>query len=354
MPKQADAHGLLRRLVVLVTVLVVAIVPTVSSTGGATTPGRNGLIAFTNYRLQNSPLWSEIWVAIGWTGAHKVSRSPKPVEDDQARWSPDGRSIVFDRCTSSCPCAVWLVRPDGSGQRKLAPACPSTTQQTVCDSASASFTRDSLHVVFTLSWGRMKKTRLGDEIEHSAIAMTDPRSTPDDPAAARPVHGRPPGAAYLAERPAAGLRPLRLGLFTPGQRRRTLRRQAARRRPAPAHPVAGKRRQPGLVARRKDDPVQALHFRGRRAHPWHQPVHDRRGRPRVRRITNVGAAHYVLAGSFSPDGASIVFATDNDATLNPRGGTFADVFTMQLGTTLQHPVTDTANLDGWPSWVSRH
>ena len=41
MPKQADAHGLLRRLAVLVTVLVVAIVPTVSSTGGATTPGRN-------------------------------------------------------------------------------------------------------------------------------------------------------------------------------------------------------------------------------------------------------------------------------------------------------------------------
>ena len=111
MPEQADAHGLLRRLAVLVTVLVVAIVPTVSSTGGATTPGRNGLIAFTRYRLQNSPLWSEIWVANpDGTGAHKVSRSPKPVEDDQARWSPDGRSIVFDRCTSSGPCAVWLVR----------------------------------------------------------------------------------------------------------------------------------------------------------------------------------------------------------------------------------------------------
>ena len=71
------------------------------------------------------------------------------------------------------------------------------------------------------------------------------------------------------------------------------------------------------------------------------------------RITNVGAIHYVLAGSFSPDGASIVFATDNDATPNPRGGTFADVFTMQIGTNLQHPVTRSANLDGWPSWGIR-
>ena len=52
----------------------------------------------------------------------------------------------------------------------------------------------------------------------------------------------------------------------------------------------------------------------------------------LRRHHDVGSSHYVLAGSFSPDGTSIVFATDADGAPNPRGGTFADVFTMRLGT----------------------
>ena len=37
----------------------------------------------------------------------------------------------------------------------------------------------------------------------------------------------------------------------------------------------------------------------------------------LRRVTNVGASHYVLAGSFSPDGTSIVFATDLERHAEP-------------------------------------
>ena len=36
---------------------------TLTTLAHATTPGTNGLIAFTRYRLQNNPLWSEIFVA---------------------------------------------------------------------------------------------------------------------------------------------------------------------------------------------------------------------------------------------------------------------------------------------------
>src|SRR3954468_24737280 len=83
----------------------------------ATTPGRNGMVAFTRYRLQNAPVWSEIFVAQpDGSGLRKVSHSSVAAEDDQAHWSPDGRWIVFDRCTSRGPCSLWLVRPDGTGQ----------------------------------------------------------------------------------------------------------------------------------------------------------------------------------------------------------------------------------------------
>ena len=337
-----------------IVVLVLTVASICSATASGSRQSSHGLIAFTRYRLQNSPIWSEIWVAnADGTGTHKVSRSPKAVEDDQAHWSPDGRWIVFDRCTSG-PCSIWLVRPDGSGQRRIAPTCTSTTSQSLCEDASASFTPDGRHVVFTHAWGRVKKTSLGDEIEHSAIATTDlngehltilrqlapytgdlqsPRISPDgrllvfdryNSAFARPAGG---DALFIARLHGGVPRQL-----TPWQ-------ESAG---SPDWSPDGKE----ILFKRfisgagELTPGTNLYTIGV----------DGTG---MRRVTNVGSSHYVLAGSFSPDGASIVFATDNDATPNPRGGTFADVFTMQLGTTLQHPVTRAANLDGWPSWGSR-
>lgn len=133
------------------------------------------MVAFTRYRLQNAPIWSEIFVARpDGSGVRKVSHSKVAVEDDQAQWSPDGNWIVFDRCTSKGPCSVWLVRADGTGQRRLSPFCPSRLPSLVCaDDSGASFAPDGQHVVFTHAWGHVKRTSLGDEIEHSAIATVD-------------------------------------------------------------------------------------------------------------------------------------------------------------------------------------
>ena len=90
----------------------------------ATAPGKNGLIAFTRWRLQDNPLWSEIFVANpDGTGERQVSHSTSAVEDNHAHWSPDGKWIVFDRCTANGPCSLWLVRPDGAGQHRLSPPC---------------------------------------------------------------------------------------------------------------------------------------------------------------------------------------------------------------------------------------
>jgi Tol biopolymer transport system component len=342
---------------ILVAALVAALVGTAitASRSGATTPGRSGLIAFTRYRLQNSPLWSEIWVANpDGTGAHKVSHSPKAVEDDQAHWSPDGRWIVFDRCTSG-PCSIWLVRPDGSAQRRLSPACTSTRPATVCaDDSGPSFAPDGRHVVFTHAWGRIKHSSIGDSIEHSAIATSDlegkhltilrqlapytgdlqsPRISPNGKLI---VFDR---ANSASARPAGGDALFIAGVHGGGARQLTPWRESAG---SPDWSPDGKeilfkRYIPGAG---ELTPGTNLYTIGV----------DNTG---LRRVTNVGSNHYVLAGSFSPDGTSIVFATDLKGALNPRGGTFADVFTTRLGTQSLTPVTRTANLDGWPSWGSR-
>jgi Tol biopolymer transport system component len=45
-------------------------------------------------------------------------------EDVNADWSPDGSRIVFARAPSSGVHSIWVVKPDGTGLRRLTPNCP--------------------------------------------------------------------------------------------------------------------------------------------------------------------------------------------------------------------------------------
>ncbi len=315
----------------------------------ATTPGDNGLIAFTRYRLQNSPLWSEIFVARpDGSEVRKVSHSAKAVEDDQAHWSPNGQWIVFDRCTANGPCSIWLVHPDGSGQRRLSAPCPA--RGSCSDDSGPAFAPDGEHVVFTHEWGHVKHFRLGDQIEHSAIATVD-------------LEGR---HLTILRRLAPYAGDLQAPRLSPDGKLLVFDRYNSNRaRPAAGDALfvaavgGGPTRQLtgwGLSAGSPDWSPDGKRVLFKQYLPGNELIPgtnlytiglDGSG---LRRVTNVGDTHYVLAGSFSPDGKSIVFATDNDATPNPRGTTSADVFTMQLGITAKEPVTRAANLDGWPSW----
>ena len=175
---------------------------------------RPGLIAFTRYRLQNSPLWSEIWVARP-DGSQpvKVSHSANAVEDDQAHFSPDGRWIVFDRCTQRRP-VLGLARParrhrSGSSRRCRAPSQRATTR-----------TRRSLPTAGTSSIrARMGHRQARDDLrQRPDRALLDRRDeprrlAPSRPARARQLAGRVRGAATDAERTNA---PLPLIHLAPG------------------------------------------------------------------------------------------------------------------------------------------
>lgn len=312
----------------------------------------NGLIAFTRYRLQDTPLRSEIWVARpDGSNARKVSRSSTAVEDDQAQWSPDGTWIAFARCTANHPCSVWLVHPDGTGQHRVRIPCASSYG---CDDAGPSFTPDGRHILIQHEWGRVKHLNTGDEIAHSAIATADltggnlkilhqlpayagdlqaPRVSPDgrqlvfdryNAASVRPAGGDAIFVADLTGTASGQLTPWRMSAGSPDWS-------------PDGKQILFKSFIAGAGELTPGTNLYTINSDG----------------TGLRRVTHVGQSHYVLAGSFSPDGTSIVFATDESATPNPRGGTFADVFTMQLGDNVALPVTRSANLDGWPSWGRR-
>jgi TolB protein len=318
----------------------------------ATTPGKNGFIAFYRYRLQDDPLWSEIYVANpDGTGARRVSSSPTAIEDKHPQWSPDGRRLLFDRCTTNI-CTIWIVDADGAHQRRLTAACPSDRPPPVCsDDTCPSFAPDGRHFVFARVSGRIEHQSTDDWAWRSEIVWRDlrggrstvlrrltgfrgdyeqPQVSPDgtrllfrieNSDRARPKNGK---ALFVANLDGSGQQRI-----TPWSLRATS---------TAAWAPDGSR-----ILFASDLPAGHLA-------PGTNLYTVRPDGTGLRRLTNVGANHYVLAGSYSPDGKEVVYATDLDATPKPDGNAFADIVTMPLaGGPVTH-VTHSPNLDGWPAW----
>ena len=325
------------------------VVPTPAT---ATTPGKNGQIAFTRYRQQDNPIWSEIFVAnADGSHAYRVSHSSVAVEDDQAHWSPDGRWIVFDRCSPDALCSVWLVRADGHGQRRLSPACPLHATPATCgDDGNPSFAPDGQHVVFTRSSGRIRHDPLGDQIERSTIVLSD--LSGKHTSVLRQIAGfrgdlqagrlSPDGKKLLIERYNSSLANPEGGraLFVSELSRKSLRRLTPWALNASGADWSPDSMQVLFSSSQSGDELVA----GSNLFTVQADGSS------LKQLTHVPETKFVISGSYSPDGRSIVFATNLHGTPNPTGPTAADVFVMRIGNTAIEPVTRTPNLDGWPAW----
>lgn len=317
----------------------------------ATTPGRNGLIAFTRYRLQNDPLRSAIYVVRpDGTGVRQVSRSPTAVEDDQAHWSPDAAWIVFDRCTSQGPCSIWLVRPDGTDQHRLRVACHSKPPPgDVCtDDSNPSFAPDGKHVVYQHEWGNVRHRATGDTIEHSSIVVADLdgghgrtlREFDDYRGGVAAPRLSPDGKRLAFEQWTSGPHESSGALFVMNVDGTALRRitpWSLHAASADWSPDGGRILFAGSAAAGELQPGSKVYT----VRPDGSGLELLRG---------VGPYHYVLTGSYSPDRKTAVIATDQAATPNPAGNTFADVVLLPLDGGALRPVTRSPNLDGWPTW----
>jgi Tol biopolymer transport system component len=84
--------------------------------------------AGNGFAVDQDPSWApggRRIVYVGWPGSQIVVLGADDVKHVIATggtpaWSPDGRLIAFTRCVSPATgCALWVVRPDGSGLRRL-------------------------------------------------------------------------------------------------------------------------------------------------------------------------------------------------------------------------------------------
>jgi TolB protein len=135
----------------------------------ATSPGKNGKIAFRRY-FDEDHSWGAIFVAdADGTAARQITHPPLGVLDDQPDWSPNGTLLVFHRCSPAAPCAIYSVRPDGKQLHRLsAPAARASS-----DDAAPSFTPDGRHVLFTRASGGIRTYPGGEQIKHSDLVIMD-------------------------------------------------------------------------------------------------------------------------------------------------------------------------------------
>jgi TolB protein len=112
----------------------------------ATFRGKNGPIAFRRY-FDSAHTWGAVFtINADGTGERQVTHPAKGTVDDQPDWAPDGSLIAFERCPRKGSCRVYTVKPDGSGLRKVFPAC--SDGATCGGDGPPAFAPDGRHLVF--------------------------------------------------------------------------------------------------------------------------------------------------------------------------------------------------------------
>jgi TolB protein len=353
-----DRRGKTNRRTLGAVVVLVGIAAICGPTLAASASGqqRQGLVAFSRYRLSDNPVWKEIWVVKpDGSGLRRVVRTPNNYLDDDPTWSGDGSKLLFTRCAprngSICggPSTVWAVDWNGSGLRLLTPHCksPTLTPSLSCpQDGQASYSPNGRqigvlrfvglpaigiadsrlhHVQLIFPFGENKYAPDEDSLVWSpdgrqlAFAVHNTRKNHQLPSEGR--------AIYLMNRDGSGLR-----------------------RVTPWKVAAG-----GIGELAWSPDGSRILFRSVRIENRDPDLSTgdiysiRPNGQGLRQLTHFPPGTGVQLGSYSPDGQRIVFSTTRGAVRNPPVQ-FPDLFTMNTDGSHIHRVLGTRNWDGTADW----
>jgi len=305
----------------------------------ATPGGARGKIAFARYRFVDNPLRREIWVSNpDGTGLRRVSKAPANVVDSSPSWSPDGKRLVFTRCSTdeSAGCTVWAVNADGTGQHELSTSCPDMHSSSCIGDDGAAYSPDGHWVVY--NHGDLSEIAIANPDFRDVHAFPVPAATPDVGAFAWSPNGRriafearndTRSAVFIVNTDGSHLRrltPWRLKAYDGDQIDWSANGARILFRSTTSEPQG---------ALPPDGDIYAIRPDG----------------THLRRLTHLPRGSGLELGSFSPNGKWIVFATTAGAT--PKGsflGRWPDIFRMRIDGTGRVPVTRTRNWEGAPTW----
>jgi TolB protein len=296
----------------------------------ATARGKNGRIAFRRW-FNKDQTWGAIFaINANGTGERQVTHPSKGTKDDQPDWAPDGSLLVFQRGLPNAPNAIYTVRPDGLGLRRLTPNCPKGKAPLRCsDNTVPGFSPDGKRIAFagqsrevcTTSRcfsGIIVTDRNGRNrrvVVRSRFELDDPQFSPDGKRLVFVRARRNNGSAiFVANVDGSGVRRVTPWSLVAGDN--------------PDWSPNGK-----WILFRSDVP-RVRQSQIYLIHP------DGTG---LTRLTLFKRGTTVTSSSFSPDGKWIVFGATG------VGGN-ADVYVMRADGTAKRPLTRTKLWDSAPDW----
>lgn len=313
----------------------------------ATSPGKNGRIAFKHYLDGGRSTGAIFTIDASGKAQRQVTRPNAGVVDDQPDWSPTGSLLAFHRSVPDQPFAIYSVKPDGSDLTRLSPPCAADTRVSPqCeDGGWPSFLPDGKRFVYTRSTGKVRRfPGYGEQIEHSDIVVRDVNG-------ANPqvlIRSRPYGGDY--ESPV---------FSRDGSRLVYVRSNSPLAKPPATHALfvakadgSGQRRITPWSLDAGDNPDwspdgRLILFRSYEHGAEQSQIYvvrpDGSG---LRPLTRFAPGTTVLSYSFSPDGKWITFSKSG------RGGQ-PDIFVMRANGTQIRPVTRSLLWDSAPDWGPR-
>ena len=311
-------------------------------------PANNGPIAFGRWLDETTR--AIFVINPDGTGERQLTHPDQAVIDNNPDWSPDGSKIAFERCIVRCE--VWTINENGSGLKRLGPNCLEVPVPACEDRSSPAWSPDGRVLAVDRAFGPVTN----DQIKHSQLALIDASTgrlirTVDAPAPYSADVGNA-GWSPDGERLVFGQHDSALGnppggraLFVINADGTGLRRLTAWRLNGGDHPVSSPDGM--LILFRTIEPLtnsdlalptetslDELHGHLYTVHPDGTGLHQ---------LTHYDSSTIVLSYSFSPNGRWITYAKSGVG-----GG--PDIFLMRLDGTGLQPVTRTSLWDSVPDW----
>jgi TolB protein len=143
--------------------ILVAVAGSIAAvTAAATSPGTNGLIAYS-HPISSGRHHTTFAISVlnpDGSADHRLTRPPVGSLDEEPDFSPDGSKVAFQRCAPlPSRCAIYTIGADGRGLRRIGPSCK--RKPPACeDRLAPAWSPDGASIAYARDWGALKTGKL--------------------------------------------------------------------------------------------------------------------------------------------------------------------------------------------------